>query len=67
MKTNRIVFRISEEDGKAVEKAVRKFHRQTGAKRSVSAMLRHVVKEYVGEVQSTVKTPENTLQEACQK
>jgi len=46
MKTERILLRVSPEDKRNIKKAVVKFHKETGAKRNVSAMLRHVVKQY---------------------
>jgi len=46
MKTEKIHLRVSTEDIRSIQKAVDKFHKETGAKRNVSAMLRYVVRQY---------------------
>jgi hypothetical protein len=46
MKTEKIHLRVSPEDIKNIQQATKKYHRETGAKENVSAMIRHVVKQY---------------------
>jgi len=46
MKTEKIIVRISAEERKQLNKATKKFHKETGAKENVSATIRHIVKQY---------------------
>lgn len=48
MKTEQIIIRISEIDKKIIQKAAAKYHKETGAKESISAAVRHAVKQYAG-------------------
>ena len=54
MKTERIIVRVSSEDILQIQKATKKFHKETGAKENVSATIRHIVKQYNTE---TTKEP----------
>ncbi len=54
MKTERILIRVSEEERKQLEKAVTKFHRETGAKENVSAAIRYIVMKYTTETAKQV-------------
>ena len=56
MKTEKIHLRVSTEDIRNIQKAVDKFHKETGAKRNVSAMLRHVVRQYSVSTEKVSKT-----------
>jgi len=56
MKTEIIHLRVSTEDIRNIQKAVDKFHKETGAKRNVSAMLRHVVRQYSVSTEKVSKT-----------
>lgn len=56
MKTEKILFRVSPEDKRNILKATVKFHKETGARKNVSAMLRHAVKQYTA---STDKVSKN--------
>ncbi|HUX59652.1 MAG TPA: hypothetical protein VMV77_21965 [Bacteroidales bacterium] len=46
MKTGSITIRVSGEDKKLIQKAAVKFHKETGAKVSISATIIHLVKQY---------------------
>jgi len=55
MKTGKIIVRVSLDDKKIIQQAVRKYHIETGVKHNISAMVRHVVKEYVGKTSECLK------------
>ena len=46
MKTEKIIVRISTDERKQLNKATKKFHKETGAKESISATIRHAVRQY---------------------
>ena len=46
MKTVSITIRVSGEDKKLIQKAAVKFHKETGTKVSISAIITHLVKQY---------------------
>jgi len=46
MKTVSITLRVSGEDKKLIQKAAVKFHKETGAKVSISDTIRNLVKQY---------------------
>jgi hypothetical protein len=50
MKTDRLIVRVSADDKKQIQKATKKFHKETGAKENVSATIRHIVKQYNTEI-----------------
>jgi len=49
MKTKNIVVRVSDIDKKIIVKAAAKYHKETGAKRSVSATIRHAIEQYAND------------------
>lgn len=56
MKTERILLRVSPEDKRNIDKATVKFHKETGARKNVSAMIRHAVKQYTASTEKVSKT-----------
>ena len=46
MKTETIKVRITEKDRETIDKATKKYHKETGAKSTISGMIRHLVTQY---------------------
>ena len=48
-KTQKLSIRINEAEKVAIEKAVEKYHRKTGARKTISGYIRHVTKQYLSD------------------